>query len=171
MPSHLKYFQRSLQLGELWKYLWSKETLLGSHGRHLTIRPSWSQLGNDGGSCGGWSISSTDRQTGAGKQTGPDIARQAPPYHNIVRDDIAEQNRAHTRVAQVVVSWLAANEDQKNLWGPWDLQWMRTFVAKWDMSRIGAFWYCFDSDLTQTNAIWLRLYSDIWSKKWWLEPQ
>ena len=55
-----------------------------------------SQLGNDGGSCGGWSISSTDRQTGAGKQTGPDIARQAPPYHNIVRDDIAEQNRAHT---------------------------------------------------------------------------
>ena len=60
------------------------------------------------------------------------------------------------RVAQVVVSWLAANEDQKNLWGPWDLEGIRTFVAKWDMSRIRAFWYCFDSDLTQTNAIWLR---------------
>ena len=68
------------------------------------------------------------------------------------------------RVSQVVVSWLAANEDQKNLWGPWDLEGIRTFVAKWDMSRIRAFWYCFDSDLTQTNAIWLRLYSDIWSK-------
>ena len=57
---------------------------------------------------------------------------------------------ASCRVAQVVVSWLAANEDQKNLWGPWDLEGMHTFVAKWDMSRIGAFWYCFDSDLTQT---------------------
>ena len=75
-----------------------------------------------------------------------------------------------SRVAQTVVSWLAANEDQKNLWGPWDLEGIRTFVAKWDMSRIRAFWNCFDSDLTQTNAIWLWLYSDIWSKKWWLEP-
>ena len=28
----------------------------------------------------------------------------------------------------------------------------------------------FDSDLTQTIAIWLRLYSDICPKKWWLEP-
>ena len=28
----------------------------------------------------------------------------------------------------------------------------------------------FVSFLTRTNAIWLRLYSDIWSKKWWLEP-
>ena len=55
---------------------------------------------------------------------------------------------------QIVVSWLAANEDQKNLWGPWDLEGIRTFVAKWDMSRIRTFWYYFDSDLTQTNAIW-----------------
>ena len=56
-----------------------------------------SQLGNDGGSCGGWSISSTDRQTGAGKQTGPDIARQSPLCrHNIVTDDIAKEYRAHT---------------------------------------------------------------------------
>ena len=28
----------------------------------------------------------------------------------------------------------------------------------------------FYSDLTQTIAIWLRLYSDICPKKWWLEP-
>ena len=26
-----------------------------------------------------------------------------------------------------------------------------TFVAKWDMSRLRAFWYCFDSDLTQVS--------------------
>ena len=54
--------------------------------------------------------------------------------------------------------------------GPWDLEGKRAFVPKWDMSRIRAFWYHFDSEMTQTNAIWLRLYSDIWSKKWWLEP-
>ena len=40
------------------------------------------------------------------------------------------------RVAQTVVSWLVANEDQKNLWGPWDLERICTFVAKWDMSRM-----------------------------------
>ena len=57
------------------------------------------------------------------------------------------------RVAQGVVSWLAANEDQKNLWGPWDLEGIRTFVAKWDMSRIRAFWNCFDSDLTQSLSL------------------
>ena len=28
---------------------------------------------------------------------------------------------------------------------------IRTFVAKWDMSRICAFLYCFDSDLTQVS--------------------
>ena len=57
------------------------------------------------------------------------------------------------RVSQVVVSWLAANEDQQNLWGPWDLEGIRTFVAKWDMSRIRAFWNCFDSDLTQSLSL------------------
>ena len=60
------------------------------------------------------------------------------------------------RVAQVVVSWLAANEDQKNLWGPWDLEGIRTFVAKWDMSRIRTFWYCFDSDKCDLTLTLLR---------------
>ena len=31
--------------------------------------------------------------------------------------------------------------------------------------KYALFWIFFDSDLTQTNAIWLRLYSDIWTKK------
>ena len=63
MPSHLKYFQRSLQLGELWKYLWSKETLLGSHGRHLTIRPSWVNWEMMGGVVGADLLAAqTDRQ-------------------------------------------------------------------------------------------------------------
>ena len=56
------------------------------------------------------------------------------------------------------------------IWHACMLERIRTFVAKLDMSRIRAFWYFFHSDLAQTNAIWLRLYSDIWSKKWWLEP-
>ena len=70
-----------------------------------------------------------------------------------VQIGITGQGYGLCRVAQTVVSWLAANEDQKNLWGPWDLEGIRTFVAKWDMSRIRAFWNCFDSDkcdLTQT---------------------
>ena len=51
-----------------------------------------------------------------------------------------------------------------------DVKQTRAFVAKRDMSQIRAFSDFFDSDLTQTIAIWLRLYSDICPKKWWLEP-
>ena len=46
-------------------------------------------------------------------------------------------------------------------WYLWDLKRIRTFVAKrCEMSKIRAFWYHF----------WLRFDSDIWSKKWWVEP-
>ena len=42
-----------------------------------------------------------------------------------------------------------------------DLKRIRTFVAKRrEMLKIRAFWYLF----------WLRFDSDIWSKKWWVEP-
>ena len=51
-----------------------------------------------------------------------------------------------------------------------DFKQICAFVAKRDMLRILAFLNFFDSDLTQTNAIWLRLYSDIWTKKSWLGP-
>ena len=32
------------------------------------------------------------------------------------------------------------------------------------------FWSRFYSDFTQINEIWLRLYSDIWAKKWRVRP-
>ena len=52
-----------------------------------------------------------------------------------------------------------------------DFKQTRAFVAKRDMSQIRAFSnFFFYSDLTRTIAIWLRLYSDICPKKWWLEP-
>ena len=53
------------------------------------------------------------------------------------------------------------------------------FVHIWNeyalLSRYGicckyALFGIFYSDLNHTNAIWLRLYSDIWPKKWWVEP-
>ena len=47
---------------------------------------------------------------------------------------------------------------------------IRTFVAKRYMSWIRTFLGPFYSDLTQTNEIWLRHDSDIWTKKRRLEP-